>query len=817
MKFLVLAALLGLSAALQPGFEYTYRYKGRVALGMPSLSSQIVASAFYCDAKIQVLDENELRIQFTNAFIGDMNSRVTCEDKLSESDGYTKIDFKEGSKYMELFETPFSVKMTDDQTKPYQFPDGDPVWLRNIRRAFIHVLHIPLNAPNIGKSAVSKSPSFSRMENHHLGECPSYYTVTPLKEHLLKYYIPAPLDNDAQGEDIETSYWRLSKSVDFENCKDVVHAHTFSTMLSGKDDNDKCGEKYVSTTTTGSYTLKGSPRGVRIEKAVQEGIYIIDGDNVHMFQNQTLDLRSVDALGSPFEVSGSMYNFRQEMDSFSWQSEQDSGSNIDKDSIIANVKSYAIQRFQQMADALNTGEPFNFAEDLEALSSSFGVLQRDELQEIYDALSGNARSLYIKSLTATGLEIPYMFLLDVLTDCSDPVQYANMIDFLLNVVQNTKTTNIIKPFMDRVMNGKCNEFMRGLSIVNFASLATRMCTNPCGRENMGEAGCAIDNCKKLVEDNYLPWIEKNLNDESKDFWERLVYMMAIYNFNSEKIIPVIRPYVIGDKDVDIRIRVNAIYAFRKNDMPASTRNEIWQMLMAVFDNYQEHYRVREAAFMTMLSWDPQASWWHYMALSTWRDPNNYVVSLISNTIRTYKEYRPAARTVASLTKPVNPRSISLSFLAYNKDGTNDDMMRYWYEFLFSGNDESFFPRMISAYFRLGLINTNFDGLKMTGHFDNSNMLQFFFKLFENIFGKPNWQPDAYPENVKTMYNEVLSKIEMQTKEPKKNIESFLHMTIFNNFQALIPLMRDISEFKFNPEMIMGLLGSIDIDRQFFLG
>ena len=116
----------------------------------------------------------------------------------------------------------------------------------------------------------------------------------------------------------------------------------------------------------------------------------------------------------------------------------------------------------------------------------------------------------------------------------------------------------------------------------------------------------------------------------------MVYMMAIYNFNSEKILPIIRPYVIGAKDVDVRLRVNAIYALRKYDMPSGTKNEILQLLMTVFDNYQEHYRVREAAFGVMLFWDPEPSWWHYMALNTWRDPNNYVVSLISNAIKTYK-------------------------------------------------------------------------------------------------------------------------------------------------------------------------------------
>merc|ERR1712142_83275 len=817
MKFFLLAAaLLGLSGALQPGFEYKYMYRGRVALGIPSISSQISTSAFYADAKVQVVDATELRIQFSNIFIGDMNSRVTCEDKLTQADGYTQIEYAPLEQYKDQLETPFAVKLTDDQVKPYQFPDNDDVWIRNIRRAFVHVLHIPTNAPNIGQSSISHSPSFNRMESHPLGECPTMYTVTPMKEHLLQFYKPDPLETDAQG-DIEDTYWRLSKSVDFDNCVDMVSSHTFGTMLPGKYDNDKCGEEYLSTATTGFYTLKGGPRGVRIEKAVQEGTYVIDHDNVHFYSNQTLDLRSVDPVAAPFDVSGSFYSFRHEMDAFSWQSEKSSGSNIDKESVIGEIKSYAKQRFQKGADALKTGQPFEFAEDMEALSSSAGLLSKDDLQEIYDSLDGNARSLFMKAHTASGLEIPYMFLMEKLPDdLANDQTNANHIDIILNMVQNTKTPKLIEPMMNRVMNYKGPDFQRAMLTINLASLATRMCLKPCGREYLADAACQIDDCKKLVEDNYLPWLETGLNDESKTLWERLVYMYAIYNFNSEKILPILRPYVTGAKDVDVRLRVSAIYALRKDDMPSSTKNEILQALMAVFDNYQEHYRVRESAFGVMLFWKPEASWWHYMALNTWRDPNNYIVSLISNAIKTYKEYRPAARRVAALAKPINPKSLSQTFLAYNKDGNNDDMMRYWYEFFVSGNDEGIFPRMVSAYLRLGLLGTNFDPLKIVGHFDNSDMLQFFWKTFANVFGKKDWQPDAYLENVKAMYNEVLSKLEMQTKEPKKNLETFIHMTIFNNFQAIIPLMRDIGDFKFNPEMLMGLLGSIDINRQFFI-
>ena len=44
------------------------------------------------------------------------------------------------------------------------------------------------------------------------------------------------------------------------------------------------------------------------------------------------------------------------------------------------------------------------------------------------------------------------------------------------------------------------------------------------------------------------------------------------------------------EDVDVRLRVSAIYSLRREDMPQSAGNEILQALMAVFDNYQEHYR-----------------------------------------------------------------------------------------------------------------------------------------------------------------------------------------------------------------------------------
>ncbi|CAL4068973.1 unnamed protein product, partial [Meganyctiphanes norvegica] len=618
MKFLLLlSAVIGVSLGLRKDFEDTYRYRGRVASGIPSISSQVAASAFYCDAKVQFMDNMELRIQFSNIFIGDMNDKVTCEDQ---------IEYLPMSQFKDQLEKPFGAKMFDnDQDKPFQFPDDDDLWMRNFRRAFVHLLHIPTKArlPSMNNEEPGITQSFTRTiledsPKSPLGDCAATYTWTPIKEHQ-KYYLPDPLEKDSE-ENLENSYWRLSKSVDFDHCGDVLPSDTHAS--------------------TSFYVFKGNLQNLRLEKAVQEGTYIVDHDHAHTYTNNTLDLRSVDPIGTPFDVSGSFYSLRHEVDSLNLEIKKYYGIKGPTEDSGINFQIYAKKQLLSASSDLNNGHPFHFAEDMEALSVAVDLLSKNDLEGLYMSLAGDTRSLFLKILSASGLETPYLFLMEKLFDgdLSDEILSGNQLDFLLNAVQNTKNHKLIKPMMDRVMNFKSSDFLSSLAVVNFPSLATRVCFQPCGRDKHGgEINCRMDLCEKLVDNTYLPWLDQRLNDESNTLWESMVFMMAIYNYNSVKIIPIIRPYVIGVKDVDVRLRVSAIYALRKDDMPYSTKTEILQMLMAVFDNYQEHYRVREAAFSVMLHWDPEPSWWHYMALNTWRDPSNNVVSLVSNTIYSFKK------------------------------------------------------------------------------------------------------------------------------------------------------------------------------------
>ena len=46
----------------------------------------------------------------------------------------------------------------------------------------------------------------------------------------------------------------------------------------------------------------------------------------------------------------------------------------------------------------------------------------------------------------------------------------------------------------------------------------------------------------------------------------------------------------------------------------------------------ETVRVRQSAFMVMLSWNPSLDWWMRIATSTWREKSADMISLISSTI-----------------------------------------------------------------------------------------------------------------------------------------------------------------------------------------
>jgi len=142
-------------------------------------------------------------------------------------------------------------------------------------------------------------------------------------------------------------------------------------------------------------------------------------------------------------------------------------------------------------------------------------------------------------------------------------------------------------------------------------------------------------------------------------------------------------------------------------------------------------------------------------------------------------------------------------------------MRYWYEIFFSGNDEAFFPRMVSVYLRLGFINTNFNGFKFVGHFDGSNNSLFFWKMINKLLNQGQKAPTNYGENVKDLFDDIIAKLDMEkTKMPADNLEALLHFTFLNNIQLFTPLLVKQNQLDgVTPESLSNIL---DFNHQFFI-
>jgi len=678
-------------------------------------------------------------------------------------------------------------------------------------------------------------PSFAQDEHSPIGQCLNRYHLMPLSGRMEKYY-SHEIDSDYQrsNEDtpeLEDKLWLLERMVDFTKCNNLVSSHSIGLPMAGNRGHEKCGlhEEYMSRTQSSYFVVRGGSKGVRLETAVMSGNYIVDPlgtneEHLHTWTNQTLTLSEVRPIGTKFVIKKPVgISWRHDMTAFTWDRENEDfilGDISDFENIdeaLQEIRGTNRRMIQQLIEILHSGRPIEGAEGMDAMSKNMAMLSYDNIQEDYDMLDGEPRQLYMKLLTATGYEKPYRFLLDKFRD-GEEIDTSNVLDFLLNMGNNVKSQALIEPIMDWVMHG-LDDYpgLRSLAIINFARLATRVCMNPCGQEFLGDSSCGVSSCRQEVIDTFLPFITEGLNDESNDLWMRMVFMQALDNLHAEEIIPVLRPYVIGIATRHEPLRVTAMYALRRDNMPKAAEFEVFGMLESVFSNYQEYYRVREAALGMMLQWDPPASWWHNLAMSSWREPHVNMVAFINKIINTFKYSNPDVKHVQRLVKPAAPRSMYNSFITYDLNSNESDMLRYWYELMVSGNNEGLFPNMVFLYLRLGFINHKFNAVKLGIHADHTDLWNMFHKMLG--FGVDNPHPDQ--PNVQDMYSKIARLLKNSKTDEEHEKQFYFIYTVFRSFQALVNLpvadmnMDDWTNF-LNPSSILQLMGSMNFHRQFFI-
>ncbi|CAL4060646.1 unnamed protein product, partial [Meganyctiphanes norvegica] len=811
---------------MHEGLEYHYEYSSRLTAGLREVGRQEASSAFKADVRMQVQSQEVVIVQLSNIMVGDINSEpLPCRE--SEDQDFQGIEYIPLVDNVDKLQIPFKLQIDKRKLINIIAPGDEPYWITNIRKSIAYLFSLPFLHSK-------QEPYFDEYGYSPFGECLTRYSLTPIMNELkLKENKKLSIEEDVQLGDsspdaltkhkgvkgssktrkgskgskgakgakgskggtkggpnsptasdlvkvprLADKMWRLTRSIDFEQCLDLVQVHSQGLKMVGtKDSPDDCGERHFSRSHDGTFILRGDLDGLRLEKAEVQGVYTVDAlgtneEHINSFAIQTINLVSVRLIEEEIiiENEGSLYaetQLRHDVTPYI-----DRGRSPDE---FAEPKTCTVRlstidsqrtvsKIREIVVSLSSGQSTHIVGDLDTMSQNIFVFSADDLQIIYDQLSDIEKKFFFKVLIVSGYETSYLFFFQKWS--SRQVSDDVIFDFILNMANNIKSSKIVGVVQDMIINSIENQYLKGLALMNYAHLANRFCLNPCGYKNHRDHLCKQMDCTPFVTGTFIPWVTNMLNSEmfhSREIymWERLIYLQTLANLHTVEVIPVVLPFVTdapmgwaNDEPIDIRLRIGAIYALRKENMPANAKKQICNILMALFVNHHEHYRVREYALLMLNHWNLPAAWWHRLAVISWQEPNQQVASLIYATITTMAKVDLGAKRVEALVKPASPNSLSNSRVIMYIKGNSEDMLRYWYDMVLSGNDEDLFPRMVKLYLRLGFLNQNFNGARLSGHFDGSNIWKYFSKMFDSF------TPDQSQELVQEMFMELLFEMDV---------------------------------------------------------
>ncbi|RXG57032.1 Vitellogenin [Armadillidium vulgare] len=519
---------------------------------------------------------------------------------------------------------------------------------------------------------------------------------------------------------LEEEEYILVRTINFDKCRDIViQQHAGGANMSHEGDSQF--RAVHSRSSVSIYYLRGQPGSFRIDLALVEGDVIVNpfGFKTEKLQAST---RQVLLLESAQPIRKSLILPRNLRPLKSWRYEVASPhsppeghgkqwvnyhNKNDKyypvsflSSAGIDFSSQDIQKYQEkILELLDKtvqefySEPSSHSpspEDpspkmtkaslattrLYAMTHLMRVLPIDKIRELFsktfenrDVDSQRKQTFLIDVAAASGASAPIKVLLEKME--KQEISPERIASIFLTLPNNLYSPSVIPELMEYVkrLNIETNPLLTSSALINFASLAERVCINHkkinytipyalFGKENCSPAQILSD---------FLPFLEEKAKSASK-YHERAIYLQAISNLGSPEIINILKPYIYGKNDKNLHVRSIAIYGLSNLRLPDSAREKVFDILMAVVDNFLEPQELRQVAFRTLVTWHPSASWWQRMASSTWTEFSRNFATFISLTVESLakstephlKHQSRIAAFVLPLLKPYSP-SLHLSY------------------------------------------------------------------------------------------------------------------------------------------------------------
>ncbi|RXG67836.1 Hemolymph clottable protein [Armadillidium vulgare] len=574
--------------------------------------------------------------------------------------------------------------------------------------------------------------AFTVEEESILGRCESEYSLTTIYDHYLlgeKEITEKHLKKDVQSKSSPRSrtsnipklgekYHKLVRTINFDKCKDIViQQHAGGANMSHEGHSPFSAVH--SRSSVSNYILKGEPGSFRIQRAIVKGDVIVNPfgfktEKLRASTNQIFYLESAQPIRKSlilptnvrpvkswrYEVASpysppeghqkEWVNYHNNNDKYYPVSFLSSAGIPFSSQDIQNYQKKVLELLDKTVEEFYSEPSSPSPEDpspkmtkaslattrLYAMTHLMRVLPIDKIRELFsktfenrDVDSQRKQTFLIDVAAASGASAPIKVLLEKME--KQEISPERIASIFLTLPNNLYSPSVIPELMEYVkrLNIETNPLLTSSALINFASLAERVCINHkkinytipyalFGKENCGP--------EQILSD-FLPFLEEKAKSASK-YHERAIYLQAISNLGSPEIINILKPYIYGKNDKNLHVRSIAIYGLSNLRLPDSAREKVFETLMSVVDNTTERSELRQVAFWTLVTWHPSASWWQRMASSTWGEPPINLGMFISLTAQSLakstephlKHQSRIASFVLPLMKPYSP-SLHLSY------------------------------------------------------------------------------------------------------------------------------------------------------------
>lgn len=364
---------------------------------------------------------------------------------------------------------------------------------------------------------------------------------------------------------------------------------------------------------------------------------------------------------------------------------------------------------------------------------------------------------------------------------------------------NTPTKELLQEIVSLVkhLESQQDKELFNVAMVQTSQLLYKACINPASK--MTEYPVKIYGvfCNKdmnVITEDFIPFLQQQVrNTENRKV--QLVAITALGKLGHIKSFQILAK-TIQTEETPL-VRSLAVYSLKR--VAKMQPVQVKPLILTLIGNSAEHPEVRIAA-ISILPWcQPSTAELQKIALRSWFEPSKQVASFTYSTFKSLRmtevpELKPVGQRVASLLRMVKPYQFGGQF-SHNS---------HWNKFVeylkvsisqgvsWTTPKEALLPSRISSSTKL------FGGAFEASGLNWELYTQSMDKTIDQVI---YWtSKNQASQQVKEALNEIVQKLDIQTRQPKLPVEMFMQMnmmgfekTLYTDKQYFVQLLEEVSE------------------------